>query len=230
LYERGEAGTLHIQGFAMCKTRKLFQWWKNLISPRAHLEQARGSPEQNKVYCSKVQTPPFEFGPFEHGICPEKRAQGARTDLSDAVAACKRTRSVAELIDEYPTEFMKYRQSMMFIQNLSATTRKFKTVIIWLHGATGTGKSANTLAPDAYWKEPCSKWWDASDSQKDVIVDDFRPDFMKFAELLRFFDRYPFPREIKGGHCQFVSERVFITAPTHPLQTWGTRTDENYVN
>ena len=229
-YERGEAGTLHIQGFAQCKTRKSFAWWKELIGLRAHLEKARGSPQQNRVYCTKPQDPPFADGPFEHGLCPEKRGnQGDRTDIDGAIACCKRARSVGEIIDEFPTEFVKYRQSMLFIKNLTSVKRQFKTCIVWLYGATGTGKSrlANLLAPDAYWKDPSTKWWDGYDGQKEVIVDDFRADFMKFAELLRFFDRYPFQREFKGGHCEFIGEVIYITSPRHPLQTWDTRTSED---
>ena len=50
--EVGEQGTPHLQGYAIMPKQTTLVGMKKLF-PRAHLEVAKGSPEQNKIYCSK---------------------------------------------------------------------------------------------------------------------------------------------------------------------------------
>ena len=52
--ERGENGTLHVQGYVRFHNRKRIQTVKNVLdSQGVHLEFARGAEEQNKHYCSR---------------------------------------------------------------------------------------------------------------------------------------------------------------------------------
>ena len=48
-----KTGTRHLQGFVHFKARKYMKSLKKLLGDRAHLEIARGSDKQNKVYCEK---------------------------------------------------------------------------------------------------------------------------------------------------------------------------------
>lgn len=50
--EVGEEGTTHIQGYVYFTNARSLQSVSAVI-PRAHFEQARGSPKQNQKYCSK---------------------------------------------------------------------------------------------------------------------------------------------------------------------------------
>lgn len=50
--EVGENGTPHLQGYLQCKNAISFNTLKKII-PRAHIEQARGTEEENFAYCSK---------------------------------------------------------------------------------------------------------------------------------------------------------------------------------
>ena len=54
--ERGEEGTLHIQGFFILKTKKRMSWLKNNFNSRAHLEISRGTNQQAADYCKKEET------------------------------------------------------------------------------------------------------------------------------------------------------------------------------
>ncbi|GBN06555.1 hypothetical protein AVEN_208681-1 [Araneus ventricosus] len=47
-----DTGCQHLQGFVYFNERQRFLAFKKLF-PDSHLEVAKGSPEQNKVYCTK---------------------------------------------------------------------------------------------------------------------------------------------------------------------------------
>lgn len=68
--EEGEEGTPHLQGYVRFKNHVRFTTIKNAL-PRAHIEKAKGSDEQNYVYCSKE-------GQFETNMAkPPKRTTKA---------------------------------------------------------------------------------------------------------------------------------------------------------
>lgn len=73
--ETGESGTPHLQGFVIFKAAVRLSTAKSRLAlGRAHLEVARGSPQQASEYCKKD-------GDYEeYGELPEV-TQGRRTDL-----------------------------------------------------------------------------------------------------------------------------------------------------
>lgn len=77
--ERGEQGTEHVQGYVRFKTRKHLEAAQRLISPRAHMELARGNEQQCRDYCLKdsATAEHLEAGIFD----PQRGRQGRRTDL-----------------------------------------------------------------------------------------------------------------------------------------------------
>lgn len=71
--ERGEEGTPHIQGYICFEVRKYMSTVKNAFgTQRLHLEVVRGSPSQNKLYCSDPAKRDIQaaFGLFEWGEIP----------------------------------------------------------------------------------------------------------------------------------------------------------------
>jgi hypothetical protein len=76
-----ETGTPHLQGYFQFEKRKRLTTIKNLFKDTsldgAHWEKARGTPSQNKQYCSKEDEDPFIVGTIQED------GQGRRTDLSD---------------------------------------------------------------------------------------------------------------------------------------------------
>lgn len=78
--EVGQAGTRHLQGYAVFDCQIRFTTVKNRLScARLHLEASRGSPQQNRDYCTKD-------GDFEEfGNLPVLE-QGRRTDLESFFA------------------------------------------------------------------------------------------------------------------------------------------------
>ncbi|MGN7614587.1 hypothetical protein ACQZV8_21155 [Magnetococcales bacterium HHB-1] len=103
-----ETETDHFQGFVSFRKQLRLSAAKRLISSRVHLEVAKGTPEQNREYCSKTET--AVSGTFEeYGELPESKA-GTRTDFQaflDAVENGLREQREArvrfpELTAKYP--------------------------------------------------------------------------------------------------------------------------------
>ena len=69
------------------------------------------------------------------------------------------------------------------------------------------------------------KWWEGYDAQEYVIIDDMRGDFLKFHQLLKLLDRYPYRVETKGSTRQFLATHIFITSSYHPEEMFSTRED-----
>jgi len=224
--EIGESGTPHIQGYAYARDAKSLTAWKSLLSGRAHVERARGSPEQCRDYCTKEDSRQEGSVPFIWGVIPE---QGKRTDIDGVFALIKEGKSEQEILETDPSTFIKYTNGIKRAMVLYAPLRSWKTTIFWWHGSTGSGKSREAFEryPDAYWKPPATKWWDGYDGQETVIIDDYRRDLCTFGELLRLFDRYPFYVETKGGTRSFVARQIIVTTPRTPRDTWQGRADED---
>lgn len=63
--ETGDEGTPHLQGACILLTQKSFTAVKAMAGfTRAHIEVMRGTPEQNKEYCTKQDNNAFEKGDF----------------------------------------------------------------------------------------------------------------------------------------------------------------------
>lgn len=154
--------------------------------------------------------------------------QGKRTDVDAAYESAAKRRS---LYDYVMAEQPGY-QAIKLYQTLRAvltTPRAIGPVEVhWFYGPTGTGKtrSAWESYPELFCVNDNSKWWDGYDGQLVVLIDDFRPSWCSFAELLRLTDIYPLRKEVKGGfvHLQFTT--LIITTPHSPEDTFGD-TDED---
>lgn len=218
-------GTKHLQGFLYCDSAKTFTRWKSLIGDRAHIEKARGTPQQASDYCKKEDSREPDTEPEEFGELP---SQGKRADLEAIASSLAAGASVEEIATEHPGDFIRYHRGIETLHAVFQAPRDFKTRVYWLYGPTGTGKSAwaHSRFPGAYWKMGSSKWWDGYYGESYVIVDDYRRDLCTFAELLRLFDRYPMRVERKGSSSQFRATDIVITTPDDPRRTWEGRTEE----
>lgn len=97
--EIGAVGeTPHLQGYIQLKKRYRLTGVKKLL-PRAHLEVAKGSPAQNKEYCSK------EGDFYEFGSVTRPRQ---RSDLMDVKEAIKAGMTMKELREHHSEAVAKY--------------------------------------------------------------------------------------------------------------------------
>ncbi|ADD62453.1 replication-association protein [Cyclovirus PK5034] len=206
-----ETGTPHLQGFCNLRKPQRFSAIKKHLSDRIHIEKANGSDEQNQSYCKKAGHW------FEQGV-PVK--QGDRSDLKSVVSTIADGANTAQAIAEkHPVEFIKYYKGISEYLRLLApiAPRKFKTYVYYYWGPPGSGKSrraleeAESLDPDSIYYKPRGLWWDGYRQQQSVIIDDFYG-WIKYDELLKITDRYPYKVQVKGGFEEFTSTRIWFTS------------------
>lgn len=208
--------TPHLQGYVRFQNQ--VRWQSAVDALRAlfglernpHVERARGSATQAIAYCEK------DGNYTEYGVRP---AQGKRTDLGDVLEKISAGATVQEACEENPSVYVKFQRGLQGWAQLQQPHRDWPMEVIWCWGPTGSGKSryCHEQAPSAYWKDPCSKWWDNYQNESDVVIDDFRPcKELSLSFLLRLCDRYKLQVESKGGYLRFNSKRIFFTAPKRP--------------
>lgn len=105
--EIGEEGTPHIQGYISLNTRQRLNQLKKLVGNRAHLEVARGTPVQNRTYCTKTESAVPETVEEFGSIPTEER--GKRSDISALADTIKSgVFDLKRLRDEHPEAMGKY--------------------------------------------------------------------------------------------------------------------------
>lgn len=217
--EVGDSGTPHLQGYAYFACQRSFASIKKKL-PRAHIEVARGSADENADYCKKGGDVLIEVG--------TRKQQGKRTDIDDVredLRAGKRMFDIVDTARSYQSckmaeKWLEYREP----------PRTEAPEVRWYWGEAGVGK---TLAAREWLEKdgddafvPVSfKWWQGYDGHRSVLLDDVRKDFCKYHEMLKLLDRYPYRVEMKGGARQLRATKIAITAPEPPQDMWCTRED-----
>uniref|UniRef100_A0A8A4WMM2 Replication-associated protein n=1 Tax=Grus japonensis Circoviridae sp. TaxID=2815001 RepID=A0A8A4WMM2_9CIRC len=143
-------------------------------------------------------------------------AQGQRSDLQALVAYIEdESHSIPDIATEFPGMYIRYSRGIRDLHAILHPTppRIDKTKLVILCGPPGTGKSRLAAAcarGDAYYK-PHGMWWDGYKQHRFVIIDDFYG-WIKYDDLLKITDRYPYRVPVKGGFEVFNSDYVFITS------------------
>lgn len=216
-------GHAHYQGYVQyLKRRRRSQVVRDF--PGAHVEIAKGTPEQNKAYCTKLDsrapgTEPKEFGSIQR--------QGSRTDIGSFVADLNSGSSLSEAALRYPETYIKYHSGLTKFQFLSqqGTNNDRPTSVDVYYGSTGTGKTRRVYqdAKDAgeslYTVDTSGKgfiWWDGYQGERRILLDDFRGTDIPIQTLLRICDRYPLKIQVKGGYTHALWTQVYITSNLSP--------------
>jgi hypothetical protein len=98
-FEKGESGTPHLQGYMQCVKKQRLTALKKLL-PKAHWEAAKGSPAQNRTYCTKENN----FKEYGTAI-----SQGKRCDLESYMDAVKDGATWETLTEGHPLVLARYR-------------------------------------------------------------------------------------------------------------------------
>lgn len=213
-------GRQHLQGWMAFENERSF----NAIKKKFpwHLEICNGTAAQNIQYCAK------EGIVWKHGT--EPAGQGARQDLATLKHMVLNTNMPThEIMLHYCDNLQQMRYIEHLIKWMKPPNRCEDGVnVTVVHGPSGSGKTrwVHENYPDAYWKDK-TKWWDGYSGEAVVVIDDYRPDFCKFHELLNLLDRYPVRIEMKGGGTWLKANTIIITSNKDLLEHWHNRTDED---
>jgi len=213
--EVGESGTPHLQGYVSLRRRSSFNHVSSKLSSRAHITRAAGTARQNRAYCSK------DGNFIEGGVIDEGRVRKDKDEVARSFMAA------VELGDSGVADF-SVSEPGAWIFNGSNMLRNALSVkppidrpnisVRWIWGLPGVGKSryAHDTLPNAYVKDPRTKWWNGYLCQKDVIIDDFGPNGIDINHLLRWFDRYKCFVETKGGMVALYADTFIVTSNFQP--------------
>jgi hypothetical protein len=216
--------TPHLQGYISFEKRKSFGVVKTLVSGRAHLEPAKGSPSQNKDYCSKGDNIQ-QFGQLPAG-------KGSRSDLHEIANTIKAGTTFKQIAEEYPSAAIRYGTGILRLQQLYRPQREGPPEIWCLWGKTGTGKTRRVWEfadVDKLWVHPGDRWFDGYDNQPAVLFDDFDGGWFKLTYLLKLIDRYIFQVPVKGSYVWWAPKTIYFTSNHHPKE-WYPQAKQEHVN
>lgn len=216
-YEVGESGTPHIQGYFRLKSRCRLSQLKDRLSERAHFESAKGNAATNYAYCSKSGSV------WEHGTRPKLPGK-SRNELATEYRGLV-DRLGRPGLDAFRTDnpgVFAFSGHLLYRNHVSAATapRREDIYVEWIYGPPGVGKSrrAHEEMPEAYIKDPRTKWWNGYLLEKEVIIDDFAPNGIDINHLLRWFDRYRCYVEVKGDMCALFANKFIVTSNFSPAE------------
>lgn len=218
--EFGESGTGHLQGYFCLITKNRLQWLQNHLSPHAHYEVMRGTPQEASDYCKKDGYF-FEMGtlPAHQGAAGGNR-RAEQFSNAYTLAASQRVRDVD------PEFQIRYLGSLNRIadRELPVGGPLDDTCGVWIWGAPGTGKTQYALSNfTVSWNEVylklANKWWDHYQGQRVVLLDDLDPNSGKYLvhHLKQWMDRYPFMAEYKGG-SRVIRPCTFIVTSNYSIE------------
>lgn len=215
--EIGEEGTPHLQCYIYFTSQRWFTALKKAL-PRAHIEFAKGSVQQNIDYCSK------DNDYTEYGTPPmsQKRKGEKGKEFWDDIVKKAKTGDFDNidskvLVSHFPNLLKLHSHYSVMPEDLVDIDND------WYCGPTGTGKSykARTDNP-GYYLKMCNKWWDGYQNEEVVIMEDFDKSHKVLGHHVKIWaDRYAFPAEIKGSKVNLRPKKIIVTSNWSPSDIWG---------
>lgn len=225
--EEGEQKTPHFQGFFVVKNPIAFRsvsqlkWGEERLG--WHLENPRGSDEQNLAYCTKEEgriEGPW-YWPDEETVRAEAKAsQGKRNDLADVYDRIKKGESIISIADAHPGTTLRYLRSIERMRHLVAKPKPRKRRVAVFYGESRTGKSYRAVGDykSVYIKQDNSQWFDGYDQEKKIVWEEFQWEEVSIQRFLRICDRYPIQVPIKGSYVSLNHKRIIFTSNVSPTE------------
>lgn len=210
-------GKMHWQGYLILKNKRSWEFMKRLWKDR-WIKPMAGDIPASEEYCKKEGIVAIEIGEKPVG-------QGCRGDLNKLKEdILKGELTVDQILVERPFMYHQYGRTLEKLEDVKnrKVKRNWMTRGIWLQGPTGCGKSHIAYAVDekAYeWKND-KGWQDQYAGEETVIIDDFRGE-IKYAELLKMIDKYPFTISRRGkAPAPFLAKIIILTSPLSPAEVY----------
>ena len=218
-----ETKTPHTHILVMLKSPVRFSRMKKLF-PEAHIEQVRGSAQENRDYITKTgkwaedeKADTSIEGSFEeNGPLPEEPGQETRTDIAELYAKIEDGMSNAEVMASNPdlaihvSRMDKIRQDIL-TERYRDTWRELG--VTYIFGPTATGKTRGVMEKHGYanvyrvtdYTHP----FDRYAQQPVMCFDEFRSSLM-VGDMLEYLDGYPLALPARYASRQACFETVYI--------------------
>ena len=218
--ECGSNGTYHIQAFLWLASRRRRTAITELFGTgeKPHCEPCK-DPRSAEKYCRKEET--RHSGPYTNIEETEIACigQGSRTEIAAACQAIREGARMETVAAQHSETYVKYFQCLVQLHAVFQPKRCFKTIVLWLYGEAGSGKSrcARQVARSAegngwtyYSKAGSNKWFDGYSGDHCLIWDELTDEF-PITLLLQILDCYELQVETKGGYVNFNPKLIIIT-------------------
>lgn len=234
--------TPHTHIYVQLRSPARFSRIKKLF-PDAHIEQARGSATENKVYVEKsgkwaddAKADTCVPGTFEEwGELPDEQ-QGHRSDLDEIAAMLDDGMTPAEIM---ATNFAYRRYERMikgafFDKRRRETPVKRDVQVHYLVGESGSGKSyIYVQLCEEHGEDDCyivsdysaAGGWDDYCGQSFVVLDELKGQ-VPFSTLLQWLDVYKIQIHARYSNVYSLWEHVYITSVFPPEELYRKMVEE----
>lgn len=209
-------GYEHWQFVFSLKKKARLSGIKKIFPPTGHYELTKSKAADDYVWKDETSL----GSRFEYGKKPLKRNSAQDWDAI-------RDYAIRGELSLVPSDvYIRYYSALCRIRSdhLSPSHCDRRVFVLW--GGTGTGKSHRAWLrwPDAYPKDPRSKWWSGYRDHETVIIDEFRGG-IDISHMLRWFDKYPVSVETKGSAVP-LSCKTFVVTSNLPPELWYPDVDQ----
>lgn len=225
-YEEGENGTPHLQGYIVFDNAKSFNRLKNMM-PRAHIEPAGGTHQENYNYCTKQDKQPYEKGEL-----PE--------DHKYAIHARK-------IIERDPINAQKIISSKRMALGMQLEKEMFKEIkinklskpeVTYIWGDTGTGKTYFAIQDATFrhgYKNVSLIKFDKNGfahcnnpNAECLVWMEFRPSCLAATDFLELTDGYGCYLNVKHGSYFIRPKSLYICSILPPSQIYKEEINEQF--
>lgn len=212
-------GREHYQGYVeFTKPLRLAAAQAQLGEEKAHLEPRRGTREQARDYCKKLETRIED--PQEHGTWIQEK--GRRTDLEHVLKLAQEGHDPLTIVEEIPSA-LHYNRAVKDVvygykKRKYAAIKYMPVEALVYYGSTGTGKTRKAMEEPSVFKWNPIKgqyWLDGYDGQTTLLIDEYSGQ-LPIETFLALTDVYPMQVPVKGGFTFREWNKVIVTTNIHP--------------
>lgn len=209
---------IHYQCYFYFNSAVRFATLKARLPRGTHLQQARGTPYQNFLYCSK------EYIVREIGERPVRMERRRRMEEQSSLLKKFYSNEITleEFVERDNVFVMRNFNKIMSLKAMLIPDRTEQTELYLIIGEPGVGKTtfACSLSKNYFMKtQNTEKWWDGYEQQEVVILDQFYG-WLSPPELFHLADSKRHLVQIKGGFTKFNSKALVITSNKLPEFWW----------
>lgn len=225
--EIGESGTEHIHIYILFPSARRFSTLKKRF-PKAHIEKAYGSPQDNRDYIRKegkwnntakaetsVEGSFREFGDFPDSYTLD------RPEMDEILEDIKNGATTSEILENHPKHLFKVNSIDSVRQAILADRYRESMralCVTYIHGATATGKTRSIFKrfpPEeicritSYGKTGVK--FDAYHGEKVLVFEEFASQ-VPIEDMLNYLDVYPLMLPARYNDKVACYTKVFITS------------------